>query len=693
MASSGASDEKSIEDLSETEAASELKRLAFEIRYHDNRYHAQDAPEISDAAYDALRRRNVAIEQRYPKLKRPDSPTDKVGAAPTAGFQKVRHAVPMLSLDNAFDRDDVAEFLNKIRRFLTLDADRDIPIVAEPKIDGLSASLRYENGSLVMGATRGDGAEGEDITANLRTIGEIPETLATRSPPAILEVRGEVYMAKPDFAALNAQREQAGENQFANPRNAAAGSVRQKDPAVTAQRSLGFFAYSWGEISEPLGETQWQCRETLLSYGFTVTEPTQRCETLDALMAAYQHIADHRAQFPFDIDGVVYKVDRLDWQARLGTLSRSPRWAIAHKLPAEQAKTVLETIDIQVGRTGALTPVAHLSPVTVGGVVVSRATLHNEDEIRRKDIRPGDTVLIQRAGDVIPQIVSVDLAQRPKDSEPYEFPDTCPECGSLAIREPGEAVRRCTGGLICQAQALERLRHFVSRDAFDIEGLGQKHIELFQSEKLVTKPGDIFRLHDHMDDLLGREGWGETSVRNLMAAIESRRTIGFDRFIFALGIPQVGQSTARLLAQNFDDLAALRAAMQTPELAVEALKGIDGIGEKVAADIIGFFSERHNQAVLDDLGAQVTMTPVEKTTGDSPIADKTIVFTGTLAGMGRAEAKARAQAMGAKVASSVSKKTDFVVVGADAGSKRRKAEELGLTILSEEDWLKLAEGA
>ncbi len=708
--------ERPVDQLTEAEAAAELAALADEIAAHDRAYHQADAPTISDAAYDALRRRNAAIEVRFPALKRDDSPSERVGAPVAAGFGKIRHRVPMLSLGNAFDEDDVADFTARIRRFLLLKDEDPLAIVAEPKIDGLSCSLRYEDGVLVEAATRGDGQQGEDVTANIRTLPdtEVPKRLPAGAP-SVLEVRGEVYMTRDDFAVLNAGRAERGEPLYVNPRNTAAGSLRQLDPTVTAGRPLRFFGYTWGETSAPFAETQWNARRRLAEWGFPLNEPAARCERPDDLLAHYRRLVADRATLPFDIDGVVYKVDRLDWQARLGFVSRSPRWAVAHKFPPEQAQTLLKAIGIQVGRTGALTPVALLEPVTVGGVVVARATLHNEDEIARKDVRVGDTVTVQRAGDVIPQIVGVDLDRRPADAEPFVVPERCPECGSLAIREAGEVVRRCTGGLICPAQAVERLAHFVSRDAFDIEGLGYKQIKLFFETGRVTRPVDIFTLERReerrLDKLVNVTGFGRKSVENLFAAIAARRTIPLDRFIYALGIRQVGQATARLLARHYGSLGAWQAAMAAaaaertahPEATkpaevgetYDALCAIESIGLAMADDLTSFFAEPHNREVIADLidpaqgGLTVTDVAAPQA-ADSAVAGKTIVFTGTMEAMGRAEAKARAEALGAKVAGSVSKKTDYVVVGADAGSKEKKARELGLAILTEQEWLDLA---
>ena len=684
---------KPVDSLSRDEADFELRILAAQILKHDTLYHQKDMPEISDAAYDAMRHRNEALERAFPDLIRPDSPSKRVGSAPAAGFSKVRHKKPMLSLANAFSDEDVADFVTRIRRFLSLGEDAPVALVAEPKIDGLSASLRYENGTFVQGATRGDGTEGEDITRNLQTIGDIPQTLPANAP-AIFEVRGEVFMGKSEFCALNERQEAAGGKIFANPRNAAAGSLRQLDPNITAERTLHFFAYSWGEISEMPADSQTGFLETLKEWGFVINPMTTLCDGSSAAIEAYRAIGSARAALDYDIDGVVYKVDRLDWQERLGMVSRAPRWAIAHKFPAEQAETLLEGIDIQVGRTGALTPVARLTPITVGGVVVSNATLHNEDEIRRKDVRIGDTVVVQRAGDVIPQVVRVVEEKRSENAVPYHFPDRCPVCGSEAVRPEGEAIRRCTGGLICPAQAVERLKHFVSRNAFDIEGLGSKQVEAFYEEGLIAQPGDIFRLKDRAGEIATREGWGEKSLTNLLAAIAGRRSIGLDRFIYALGIRQIGQATAKLLAANYTTLPALTSAMleaADPESdAYASLINIDQIGHSVAADLVAFFHEDHNRAVLRDLEKELEIEVYERAVvGNSPVAGKTVVFTGTLTTVSRGEAKAKAEALGAKVAGSVSRKTDFVVVGADAGSKARKAEELGLDILSEEEWLTL----
>jgi DNA ligase (NAD+) len=681
--------------LTREEAEAELAALAAEIAAHDRAYYQDSQPVIDDAQYDELRRRNEAVEARFPDLIRADSPSHRVGAPPAPAFAKVVHRRPMLSLANAFDDADLQAFVDGVRRFLKeLRDDPEIPleVVAEPKIDGLSVSLRYERGRFVQGATRGDGATGEDVTANLRTLGDIPVRVA--GAPDIVDVRGEVYMTRPDFRRLNDRQQRAGGKTFANPRNAAAGSLRQLDPAITAERPLRFFAYAWGEVSAPVAATHRQFLDRLTEWGFPVNPEAHLCHDLGEMLAFFREMERKRPQLPYDIDGIVFKVNRVDWQDRLGFVSRAPRWAIALKFEAEKARTLLRNIRIQVGRTGALTPVAELEPVTVGGVVVARATLHNEDEIRRKDIRIGDTVVVQRAGDVIPQVVAVDLQERTADAVEYRFSDRCPECGSLAVREAGEVVHRCTGGLICPAQAVERLRHFVSRDAFDIEGLGAKHVEAFWRNGLLKGPGDIFRLAKHAEQICGYEGWGAKSVANLLAAIEARRRIGLDRFIYALGIRQVGQAMARLLAKQYGSLEAWQAAMlaaRNPATdAYRELVNIDGIGPSVAADLAAFFAEAHNLQVLADLAREVTVEDfAAPVVVRSPIAGKTVVFTGTLTQMTRSEAKARAEALGAKVAGSVSRMTELVVVGADAGSKAAKAAELGVRTLSEAEWLAL----
>lgn len=691
-----------VDDLSKDDAAAELERLAAEMAGHDQRYHQDDAPVISDADYDALKARNAAIEKKFPKLIRKDSPSLKVGAAPSSGFTKVQHSVPMLSLGNVFDEADVADFFARVRRFLGLGDDEPVDVIAEPKIDGLGFSARYEAGRFIVGATRGDGQVGEDITANLRTIRDMPDMLMgpAEDVPDVIEIRGEVFMSKPDFEALNAAQEEKGAKLFANPRNAAAGSLRQLDPKITKARPLTLFAYAWGEIDPLNWDSQQAYIDRLKAWGFSTNPLTQVCTSVEEALAAYTAIGEQRASLPYDIDGVVYKVNRLDYQQRLGFVSRAPRWATSHKFPAEQAQTVIEKIEIQVGRTGALTPVARLTPVNVGGVMVSNATLHNEEEIIRKDIRKDDTVIIQRAGDVIPQVVRVLTDKRPKDSKPYTFEHECPICHSLAIREEGKAVLRCTGGLICSAQAVERLKHFVSRNTFDIEGLGAKNIEAFHDEGAIKNPVDIFTLEkrdadpDNLTPLKNREGWGRTSAENLFAAINEKRTIGFDRFMFALGIRQVGQATARLLAQAYGSLPALQAALALAQdrdsEAYADLLNIESVGAAVADDLLAFFAETHNQEVLDSLARELTIEDFEAPdTDSSPIAGKTVVFTGNLETMSRNEAKAGAQALGAKVAGSVSAKTDLVIAGPGAGSKLKKAEELGVEVTTEQDYLVL----
>ncbi|MBL6673099.1 MAG: NAD-dependent DNA ligase LigA [Alphaproteobacteria bacterium] len=676
------------------EAAAELASLAEAIAFHDQRYHGDDAPVVTDADYDALVARNGELEAVFPALVRSDSPSLRVGTPAADGFGKIRHARPMLSLNNGFTDEDIIDFGTRIRRFLSLGEDDELAFTAEPKIDGLSLSLRYEKGRLTQAATRGDGTEGEDVTANVRGVSAIPATLAG-SPPDILEVRGELYMDRRDFIALNAAQKQADGKIFANPRNAAAGSLRQKDASVTASRNLQFFAYALGEVSTPLASTHADSLAALKSFGFSVNELSTRCTDSDALLAHYAKIGSQRADLGYDIDGVVYKVDRHDYQERLGQVARAPRWALAHKFPAEQAETVLNAIDIQVGRTGALTPVARLAPVTVGGVVVSNATLHNEDEIRRKDIRVGDRVVIQRAGDVIPQVVRVLTEMRQPDSAEFVFPDSCPECHAPAIRPEGEAVRRCTNALDCPAQRLEWLKHFVSRDAFDIEGLGARQIDQFVTLGWVSRPADIFRLAARRDDMVGLDGYGDISINNLLAAIEARRSIGFERVIFALGIRQIGQATARLLALHYETPDALMAATAPDadqDTSAAELVEIDQIGDSMVADFMGFFTREGNRDAVSDLFAQISIIPPERPADDSPVSGKTIVFTGALTGMSRAEAKARAEGLGAKVSGSVSAKTNFLVAGADAGSKARKAAALGVTVLSEEEWLTMIGG-
>jgi len=695
-----------VDELSASEAASELAHLAEEIARHDRLYYQSDAPEISDAEYDDLRRRNDAIEARFPGLIRADSPSHRVGAAASETFAKVRHRVPMLSLGNAFDDEEVSEFAARVRRFLSLKTDDALAFTAEPKIDGLSISLRYENGHFVEAATRGDGAEGENVTANVATIREIPKKLKGRHVPEVAEVRGEIYMGHADFAALNAAQAESGGKVFANPRNAAAGSLRQLDPAITAARPLRFFAYAWGEMSDMPSDSQNGMVEAFAHWGMPVNPLMTLCESAQDLLSFYREIGERRASLGYDIDGVVYKVNRLDYQARLGFVSRSPRWAIAHKFPAEQAVTVLRDIEIQVGRTGSLTPVAKLEPVTVGGVVVSNATLHNEDEIARKDIRVGDTVVVQRAGDVIPQIVRVVTEKRPLSAEPFLFPKTCPVCGSHAVREADESpgaggvVRRCTGGLICPAQAKERLKHFVSRLAFDIEGLGEEKIETFFDDELILRPADIFTLEERdkksLTPLRNRKGMGTKSVEKLFRAIDARRTITLDRFIFALGIRHVGETTAKDLAKAHLTFEALRGAVEAAvrdgkeSEAYADIDAIEGIGETVVDALVDFFSEPHNVEALDDLLAHVTVAPFERPVAvSSPVTGKTVVFTGKLERVGRSEAKAQAERLGAKVAGSVSAKTDYVIAGADAGSKLTNAQKLGVKVLTEDEWLAL----
>ena len=772
------SDLTPVEALDAEAAVVELARLASAMAEADALY-AEAAPELTDADYDALKARNLAIETRFPELVREDSPSLKVGAPVSSQFSEVRHGVPMLSLDNAFDEGDVRDFVARIRRFLKLPTADPVAFVAEPKIDGLSANIRYEKGVLVQGATRGDGRTGEDITANLKTIADIPHRLAGSDWPDLIEVRGEVYAPNEGFAAFNAAAEAEGRRTYANPRNFAAGSLRQIDPKVTAARPLAFFAYAWGEVSAPFAATQAEALKALESWGFKVNPRSVRVEGPDALMDAFRGLETDRAGLGYDIDGVVYKVDRLDWQERLGFVSRSPRWAIAHKFPAQQATTVLEGIDIQVGRTGSLTPVARLHPVTVGGVVVRNATLHNEDEIARKDVRIGDTVVLQRAGDVIPQIVSVVMERRPDGAEPYVFATHCPVCGSEAVREGDDVRRRCTGGLICSAQLIERLKHFVSRRAFDIEGLGEKQLIAFHERSWITEPADIFRLArdaEKLDALRAEDGYGETSVRNLIAGIDARRVIALERLIFGLGIRDIGDQTSLLLARHFGDWASFHAAgletasgiptvewsqlaeshgvsartlsvmaaatlpatdpwpeapidqklalafpgVATParralgllvqdwagilELARIAredgpsetlgqIAGIAGVGPVAARAIAQFFHEAHNRAVVDALIAELTtVLDAERPKTDSPVAGKTVVFTGALERFTRDEAKARAESLGAKVSGSVSKKTDYVVAGPGAGSKLADAQKHGVAVLSEDDWLELIVG-
>jgi DNA ligase (NAD+) len=670
--------------LTEAEAANRLMRLAKEIARHDKLYHDRDAPEISDAEYDALVRENRELEERFPHLVRADSPSKRLGAAPTTGLAKVTHAKAMLSLENAFSAEEVGEFVARVRRFLALPADAFVAFTAEPKIDGLSCSLRYERSELVLAATRGDGTVGEDVTANARTIRDIPQRVS--GAPDVLEVRGEVYMSKSDFEALNERQEAAGGKVFANPRNAAAGSLRQKDPSITAARPLRFLAHGWGELSQPLAQTQLDAMKRIEAFGIPVTDLLVRCNDLDEMLAHYRAIEKARADLPFDIDGVVYKVDRLDLQERLGFVARAPRWGLAHKFPAEKAETTLEAIDIQVGRTGKLTPVGRLKPVGVGGVIVANVTLHNRDEIARLGLRIGDRVRIQRAGDVIPQVVENLTRDEPRPA--YEFPTRCPMCDSEAVAEEGEVDVRCTGGLICPAQRFERLRHFVSRGALDIEGLGEKSIAEFIELGWLNSPADIFRLHQHRAELLGREGWKEKSVDNLLAAIDAKRQPDGPRFLFGLGIRHVGIVTARDLLKCFGTIEELR-RVATSEGGEGELSSVQGIGPVVAEAVVDFFHEAHNREALDDLLSEVTPKPFVSDAKQTEWSGKTIVFTGSLETMSRDEAKAQAERLGARAAGSVSAKTDLVVAGPGAGSKLKKAEELGIRVIGEADWARI----
>lgn len=697
--------DKAVLDLTETEAKAELARLAEVIAGANAAYHTDDAPVMDDATFDTLKRRNAEIEARFPDLKRDDSPSDQVGATPGEGFAKIRHAVRMMSLANAFADEDITEFDAQVRKYLGHTGP--LSYTAEPKIDGLSLSLKYEGGNLVHAATRGDGETGENVTANAKTIADIPQTLT--GAPDIFEVRGEVYMSHADFADLNARHQANGGKTFANPRNAAAGSLRQLDPEITRTRPLKFFAYAWGEVSDLPFSTQFEAIEALAAMGFQTNSQTKLCTSPDDMLAHYRQIEAQRATLGYDIDGVVYKVNDLSLQRRLGMRSTTPRWAIAHKFPAELAWTRLERIEIQVGRTGALSPVARLTPVTVGGVVVSNATLHNEDyiagrdskgeEIRGgKDIREGDWVQVYRAGDVIPKVADVDLSKRPTDSTPYTFPKTCPECGSDAIRDDGDSVRRCSGGIICPAQAVEKLKHFVSRGAFDIDGLGAKQVEQFYQDGWVREPAEIFTLSERygsgLQQLKNREGWGDKSAQNLFDAIEARRTIPLSRLIFALGIRHVGETNAKLLASHFQTWEGFEAAMTSASVGEgpewEALLSIDGVGAVLAESVITAFHQPAERASIDRLVAQLTVEPAAaRGSVDSPVAGKTVVFTGTLEKMTRAEAKARAEALGAKVAGSVSAKTDLLVAGPGAGSKAKKAADLGIETLDEDGWLAL----
>lgn len=693
-----------VDDLSEDQARKELARLATEIKVADASYYTDDNPHLTDAEYDGLRQRNKSIEEKFPHLKRSDSPSDSVGVPVSDGFGKIEHGVPMLSLDNAFTEEDVADFRDRIRRFLGLDADEDLVITAEPKIDGLSLSLTYQNGALEKAATRGDGRVGEDVTANARTLSDVPKQLSGSGWPERIEIRGEVYMATDDFAALNAAEEAAGRKLYMNPRNAAAGGLRQKDPAVTAKRPLKFYAYAWGEHSGPFAETQTEAVSKLADWGFQTNTLFKAHVDVASLLEAYSNMVERRAGLGYDIDGVVYKVDRLDWQQRLGQVSRFPRWAIAHKFPAEKAVTTLEAIDIQVGRTGSLTPVARLTPVTVGGVVVSNATLHNEEEIERLDVREGDQVEIQRAGDVIPQVLRVTNPERADRSAPFIMPTVCPECGSAAVRElddkgKEDVRRRCTGGLICPAQIKARLEHFVSRKALDIDGLGSKQIELFYDKGLVTAPQHIFQLPARiaaagLDPLDTWEGFGETSARKLLAAIDERRPAPFARFLNGLGIRHVGQTTSDLFSRTFVQWSAFWSAVEQARDepggdAEQALTSIDGIGGAAVGALTAFASEPHNVDMMAELLAELDVQDGEAPASESPVSGKTVVFTGTLEAMTRDEAKARATSLGAKVSGSVSGRTDILVAGPGAGSKLKKAQDLGVTVMTEAEWIEL----
>jgi DNA ligase (NAD+) len=699
---------KSVAALSEKEATAELKRLAAVIAHHDELYYRLDAPEISDAEYDALRERNAAIEARFPRLIRDDSPSLRIGAPPVEAFGKVIHRVPMLSLGNVFDEKGVRDFLERIGRFLGLKSIEKLDFTAEPKIDGVSITLRYEHGRLMQGATRGDGYEGENVTPNIRTIADIPRKIRAKSFPDPFEVRGEIYMSRAAFQHLNEVQAKRGERLFANPRNAAAGSLRQLDPSITARRPLHFFAYGWGEVGSMPADTQWGVYQAMRRWGFPLNPLMRLAHSANEMLALHRDLEGRRAALDYDIDGVVYKINNLDLQERLGYVSRSPRFAVAYKFPAQKAITLLHDIVIQVGRTGALTPVAKLEPVTVGGVVVQNATLHNEEEIARKDIRIGDTVILQRAGDVIPQILGVVKEKRPKSARPFKFPHVCPVCGSRAIREVNpitgreDAIRRCTGGLICPAQRVERLKHFASRNAFDIEGLGEKHIQAFYDDGLIKSPPDIFTLAERdkrsRRKLAEREHWGETSVKNLFAAIDARRDIRLNRFIYALGIRHVGETTARLLARHYGTIekfhkAMLAAARDRKSEAFGELDSIEGIGPVVAQAIADFFAEPHNVRVVDKLLQQVRTQPLEAVHKASPLAGKSVVFTGMLERMTRSEAKARAERFGARVSGSVSRNTDFVIAGPGAGTKLKNARALGVRVLKESDWLKLIDEA
>ena len=687
--------ETPVSALTDLEAAAELAFLAKRMAELDKAYYQADDPLVSDAEYDALKRRNEAIEARFPHLVRADSPSKKVGAKASEDFAKVTHSVPMLSLGNIFSTDEIFEFSNRIRRFLGLDDDAELAFMAEPKLDGLSFSALYVNGEFVRGATRGDGAVGEDITENLKQIKDLPLKLTGSDIPERLDIRGEVIMNKADFFALNDEQTAAGKKPFANPRNAAAGSLRQLDPRITGRRRLSLFGYTFGETSAEPWDSQDAFLQKIRSWGFPVNPEVRLCKTAQELADFFENLADKRPNLPYDIDGAVYKVNRRDWQERLGFVARAPRWAIAHKFPAEQAQTKLENIRIQVGRTGALTPVADLTPVNVGGVMVSHATLHNEDELKRKDIRIGDTVVIQRAGDVIPQVVRVVLEKRPADSVPFEFPTVCPVCGAHVVRDPDEAVQRCSGGLVCPAQAVESLKHFVSRDALNIEGLGAKNMAFFFDRGWIKTPSDVFTLESRVGaDIRKLDGWGDKSADNLFAAIRKvAAATPMEKFLFALGIREVGQATARLLAAHYLTMPAfleqMSLAQDRESDAYKELLSIESIGDVIACEILDFTAEEHNRTEIDKLLNLMTVTAFVPVENDSPLAGKTVVFTGSLETMTRSEAKAKAQSAGAKVAGSVSKKTDYVVLGADAGSKAQKAAELGITVLSESEFTEL----
>jgi DNA ligase (NAD+) len=705
---------KTADQLTAKEARAEHARLEAEISAHDKRYYQQDAPTVSDAEYDALRQRYEALEQRFPELHTLTSLTRRVGAAPAGRFKKVKHAVPMLSLGNAFSEEDVTDFVERIKRFLGMKDDAKLVFTAEPKIDGLSCTLRYENGKLVSAATRGDGVEGEDVTANVRTMKEVPAELKGRDVPDVIEVRGEVYLRREDFIALNKRQEKEGKQLYVNPRNTAAGSLRQLDPKITAGRPLRFFGYAWGEASELPGDTQMDVIKAFKRWGVPTNPLTELCDSVEKMIRHYREIEARRVKLEYDIDGVVYKLNRLDWQERLGFISRTPRWAIAHKFPAEKATTVVKDIAITVGRTGALTPTAVLEPINVGGVMVGMATLHNEDYIKGiagdgselrggVDIRIGDTVRIQRAGDVIPQVLDVILEKRPKSAKPFQFPTVCPACGSHAVREvdadtgKADAVRRCTGGLICPAQTVERLIHFVSRNAFDIDGLGEKQIAFFHDQGWIKEPADIFTLQkrNRRIKLEEQEGFGELSVKNLFSAIDSRRKIALNRFVYALGIRHVGETNAIRLARHYLTLGTMQKALMKAKVGEEdyqELTNINGIGETVADAVVEFFTEKRNRAAIEALLEEIEVEPMEKAKSDSPVSGKAVVFTGALEQMTRDEAKAMAERLGARVAGSVSKKTDYVVAGPGAGSKLAEAKKHGVTVLSEDDWFKLIGG-